>query len=133
MITEPHFNGPDYRPKSDFSRLSKQHQRIKALMKDGKWRTLNEISEVTNDPEASISAQLRHLRKKRFGSYVLEKRNRGSKERGLFEYRLLPPGSSSPHQVVERRNKLREALEAIWIHEDTTEKQRALIRKVFRR
>jgi hypothetical protein len=59
------------------------------LMSDGYWRTLDEIAHATGDPHASISAQLRHLRKPRFGAYVVEKRHRGAPARGLYEYRLL--------------------------------------------
>ena len=44
--------------------------------------------ELKGDPEASASAQLRHLRKPRFGSHTVEKRNRGAREFGLWEYRL---------------------------------------------
>ena len=85
------FNGSDYNPEMDDLRLSIQHVRIRELMKDGKWRTLRKISEETGDPEASISAQLRHLRKFRFGSFVVEKRSKGDRLNGLFEYRLANP------------------------------------------
>jgi hypothetical protein len=85
------FSGPDYDPALDQKRLEKQMGRIYELMKDGKWRTLKEIAEVTHDPESSVSAQLRHLRKPRFGGYILNKRRRGTKSKGLFEYQLLPP------------------------------------------
>ena len=84
-----HFNGPDYDPEFDDERLTKQLDRIFNLMKDGNWRTLSEISQITGDPPASISAQLRHLRKERFGSHTVMKRNRGDREHGLFEYRLI--------------------------------------------
>jgi len=87
---EPHFNGPDYVPALDFDRLTNQLARIKYLMIDGQWRTYKEIAAITRDPEPSISAQLRHLRKKRFGSWVVEKRRRGNRSNGLFEYRVLP-------------------------------------------
>jgi len=60
-------------------------------MASGTWRTLSEIETITGDPQASISAQLRHLRKARFGSYRIEKQRRGDETSGLFEYRLLPP------------------------------------------
>lgn len=60
-------------------------------MIDGKFRTLSEIARETGDPEASISAQLRHLKKPRFGSYIIEKQRRGDRNQGLFEYRLLMP------------------------------------------
>lgn len=87
----PRFNGPEYKTKSDNIRLGNQQNRIKALMIDGQWRTLNEISKITGDPAASVSAQLRHLRKERFGSYTLERRPRKHRDSGLFEYRLLKP------------------------------------------
>lgn len=84
-----HFNGPEYKTRTDHTRLSSQHLRIRTLMFDKKWRTLQEISEVTGDPVASISAQLRHLRKKRFGSHTVERRSRGNRDKGLFEYRVI--------------------------------------------
>lgn len=85
------FNGPEYQSRFDLERLSKQHERVKTAMIDGEWRTIKEISEITQDPEASVSAQLRHLRKPRFGSYIVERRARGDRTHGLFEYRLLDP------------------------------------------
>ena len=89
LTLEPHFNGPEYKTVGDHVRLEKQHDRIKYYMSDKRWRTLNEIADVTGDPSASISAQLRHLRKKRFGSHVVERRPRKNRNQGLFEYRLI--------------------------------------------
>jgi hypothetical protein len=43
---------------------------------DAGWMTLREIADLTNYAEASISAQLRHLRKPHFGGYVIVKRRR---------------------------------------------------------
>lgn len=40
------------------------------------WLTLEELGRLTSYPPASISAQLRHLRKRRHGSYRVEKRCR---------------------------------------------------------
>ena len=85
------FNGSDYNPALDDKRLTNQIGRIFNCMIDGKYRTLSEIAFITEDPEPSISAQLRHLRKPRFGSYIVEKRRRGVPSNGLFEYCLLPP------------------------------------------
>lgn len=82
------FNGPAYTPEHDQARLSKQHDRIRDLMADGHWRTLREIADLTSFSEASISAQLRHLRKPRFGSWNVEKRRRGEASHGLWEYRI---------------------------------------------
>jgi len=89
MTSGPHFNGPDYVPSLDHRRLTDQHRKIRALMLDGRWRTLHEIAEATGESEASVSAQLRHLRKPRFGSYVVDKRRRGQAKRALFEYRVM--------------------------------------------
>lgn len=83
-----HFNGPDYIAPRDDKRLTAQYERIKKCMSDGQWRTLSEINAITGDPEASISAQLRHARKARFDSATIEKRYLGG---GLYEYRWLQP------------------------------------------
>jgi hypothetical protein len=83
------FNGSDYAPAKDDVRLRGQILRVYNLMKDGHWRTLSEIESSTGDPAASISAQLRHLRKNRFGSHTVNKRVRGQREHGLFEYQLI--------------------------------------------
>ena len=84
---EPHFNGPEYVPQRDWERLTSQIGRVFSCMKDGRWRSLSDIASITGDPEASVSAQLRHLRKERFGSHTVEKKHLGS---GLYHYRLIP-------------------------------------------
>lgn len=82
------FNGSEYDKKKDQLRLTGQIKRIFDLMKDGHPRTLDEISKATGDPAASVSAQLRNLRKRRFGGYNIEKRSRGDREHGLYEYNM---------------------------------------------
>ena len=58
------------------------------------WLTLHELSQLTQYAEASISAQLRHLRKAKYGRYVVDKRvQRGTvlhkiEHRAIWEYRL---------------------------------------------
>ena len=84
---EPHFNGPEYVPERDWTRLTTQIGRVFDCMKDGRWRPLKDIALLTGDPEASISAQLRHLRKKRFGEHTIDKKHLGS---GFYHYRLIP-------------------------------------------
>jgi hypothetical protein len=42
------------------------------------WLTLEELSKLTHYPPASISAQLRHLRKPEHGGYAVEKRQRAA-------------------------------------------------------
>lgn len=82
------FNGSDYVPSRDNARLTGQIQRVFEATADEKWLTLDELHQLTGDPHASISAQLRHLRKPRFGGHVIEKRQRGASQ-GLYEYRRL--------------------------------------------
>src|SRR5260370_14712307 len=59
------------------------------------WLTLEELAKLTHYPPASISAQLRDLRKPEFGGYAVEKRPRavGKVLRGedfgtVWEYQL---------------------------------------------
>ena len=80
------FDGADYNHERDHVRLTGQINRVFECMKDGKWRTLTEISEATGDPHASVSTRLRDFRKPRFGSYEVEKEYIGN---GLYKYRLL--------------------------------------------
>jgi hypothetical protein len=96
--TAPRFDGPCFDPAFDQDRLSKQLGRVFDTMRDGGWRTLQEIADATGDPQASISAQLRHLRKPRFGGYTVEKRRRGLPEHGLYEYRMATDVHGHPEE-----------------------------------
>lgn len=59
--------------------------------KCGAWLTLREIAALTRYGEASISAQLRHLRKPLCGGYAVEKQRRGDPGDGVWEYQLWRP------------------------------------------
>jgi hypothetical protein len=71
----------------------------------GTWLTLQELALLTSYGEASISAQLRHLRKAAFGGFVVEKRRRESAEvarifaGAVWEYRM----SYAVREVARRR------------------------------
>ena len=80
------FNGADYQPGRDDDRLKNQLKRIFDCMRDSQWRTLHEIADITGDPEPSISAQLRHLRKERFGGHTVNRMYVGD---GLYRYQLV--------------------------------------------
>jgi len=60
----------------------------------GTWLTLDELAKLTHYPPASISAQLRHLRKAEYGGFLVEKRRREVDEVPrqdfgvVWEYRL---------------------------------------------
>ena len=78
------------------------------------WLTLDELAMLTHYPPASISAQLRHLWKREFGGYEVEKRQRlsgrvlpGEDFGTVWEYRLQRgapriSGSRCGHSI--RRN-----------------------------
>ena len=54
-----------------------------------RWMTLAELASATRFPPASISAQLRHLRKAEYGGWVVEKRRREwVTDELVWEYRL---------------------------------------------
>jgi hypothetical protein len=60
------------------------------------WMTLEELAKKTHFPEPSISAQLRHLRKRDRGAFVVDKRRRTSDEalrtnsrERVWEYRIV--------------------------------------------
>jgi hypothetical protein len=76
-------------PKIDFDRLQGQTRVIFDLMSDGIYRTLSEIENITGFPQASISAQLRHLKKHRFGANTVNKRIR-FEDKGVWEYQVIP-------------------------------------------
>jgi hypothetical protein len=75
-------------PKIDQDRLMGQTREIHDLMIDGKRRTLAEIEDITGFPQSSISAQLRHLRKPRFGGFIVNKYRR-YEDKGVWEYELI--------------------------------------------
>ena len=106
-----HGIGRRARRREDSRQYESQLAAIRKLMRRavvrGAWLTLSEIAKATEFGEASISAQLRHLRKKEHGGYRVEKRRRKKprplgaatrrrsrdEERApiVWEYRVLPP------------------------------------------
>jgi hypothetical protein len=80
-----HFDGSTYTHDRDGKRLGQQYLRVFGVMKDGQWRSLSDIRRVTKDPESSVSARLRDMRKERFGSLQVERRYVAD---GLYEYKL---------------------------------------------
>lgn len=84
------FDGPTYDAETDEARLTGLLEQVFELMKDRKFRTLQEIKKqlCCNAGEASISARLRDLRKPRFGAHTVNRRRRGEASAGVFEYQL---------------------------------------------
>jgi hypothetical protein len=78
---------------ADEKRITKQRDAVLKLMLSGNWLTLSELSQLLEReygrkfPEASVSARLRDLRKRRYGSYRVDHRRREGGS-GWWEYRL---------------------------------------------
>ena len=78
--------------RTDVPRLGKQLQAVYDVMKDGQFRTLEQIAVAVNVgmgiyvTTPSISARLRDLRKEKFGGSKVSRRNLGD---GQFEYQVL--------------------------------------------
>lgn len=87
QLEPPQFDGATYQPARDYARLQNQLGRVYRVLQSGRWLTLPEIASLTGDPEASISARIRDLRKEKFGGFAVEHRVRAGPS-GLWEYRL---------------------------------------------
>ena len=98
MTPKPQFAGPDVTPQ-DEKRLNSQLARVRILMMDANWRTLQWIAQRVGGSEASVSARLRQLRDPRFGGYTVE-RERVEGKNGLFIYRVLPPTRSGQMRLL---------------------------------
>ena len=84
--------------RSSRTRVPTQREVLRDVMlaaaRYGAWMTLRELSKLTGYGEASISAQLRHLRRARYGGFQLQKRIRSgevvrhAEHFIVWEYRL---------------------------------------------
>jgi len=85
-------DGATYDRSRDQVRLNGQQQRVFDAMQGGNWLTLHDIQNRIwtrcrqNEPQQSISARMRDLRKPRFGGHTVERRHLGN---GLWAYRLI--------------------------------------------
>ena len=82
------FDGLTYDKEQDEVRLTTLFDKVLELMKDGHWRTLNEIAFQVGGQVQSVSARLRDARKPQFGGYQVERKRVGG---GLWIYRVLDP------------------------------------------
>ncbi len=71
---------------ADEARLGQQLAAVRRLMRDGRWRTPEQLEAALGYRWASISARLRDLRKKRWGGHKVERSCVGG---GQFAYRLV--------------------------------------------
>ena len=105
--TDAKFDGDDYQHDRDFDRLKGQILDIYQVIRNGHWYTLSGLAKITKHPEASISAQLRNLRKPKFGGYTILSEHIGH---GLYKYKLdltaekityVPPVKSKENSADE--------------------------------
>lgn len=103
--------------------LRKQREVIRDVMLSAgqcaTWLTLDELAKLTHYPPASISAQLRHLRKPRFGGYEVVKRCRAVDKAmraegfgAVWEYSALQERRVPMRRSRVSRRKARVALQA---------------------
>lgn len=97
----PRYGGFTFDANRDSHRLNAQCRRVRDAMIDGAWRSLAEIETLTGDPQASVSARLRDLRKAAFGRHTVERQYIGD---GLWHYRL-----GNARISMEPRSKPRKA------------------------
>lgn len=93
--TEIHFDGHHYDPDLDRKRLTDQMLIIfetlyLSYLEGDTWLTIREINMLMpfEFPEPSISAQLRNMRKARFGGLDVRGRYRGGTR--IYEYKFFP-------------------------------------------
>ena len=80
----PRFDGADLTPE-DHPRLAGQLAKVYAVIQSGQWYTVAQIAHLIQAPENSVQAQLRNLRKPRFGGHTVERMRFGA----LTVYRLV--------------------------------------------
>lgn len=78
-------DGETFERTRDDRRLDTLAARVHAFMSDGQWHTLAEIRAACGGTEASCSARVRDLRKKKFGGWHVSHSHCG---KGLWKYRL---------------------------------------------
>ena len=81
------FGGDTFDEELDGDRLRRQLVKVYAIMADGQWHTLAQISHLIDAPEASVSARIRDLRKDKFGGHRVDA-ERVINGNGLFRYRM---------------------------------------------
>lgn len=84
---EPDFDGADYQPDRDKQRLTTGQHKVRMYMENAGWKTIMQISEALDMYPPSVSADLRNLRKERFGGRTVDRRY---VRNGVYEYYLVP-------------------------------------------
>lgn len=86
------FDGETFSPAKDAARLTRQLDRVRALMADGRERTLRQIAEACECSEGSAGARLRDLEKAPpLGCNAKKEKRRDEKIPGLWWYWIRYP------------------------------------------
>lgn len=90
-MTRPAFDGATFVETRDGCRLRAQQALVALCLRDHDWWTFERLQLAllarygVSTSQTGISARIRDLRKPRWGSHTIERRNMGA---GLWEYRL---------------------------------------------
>ena len=75
LKNEPDFDGDDYQPARDKKRLTTGQHKVRMYMERSPvYQTIMQISEALDMYPPSVSADLRNLRKERFGGRTVDRR-----------------------------------------------------------
>ncbi len=92
------FRGSDLE-RGDAPRLAGLFERTVRLALSHGWATHEELAREIGAKPASVERMLRYAREPAFGGYVVAKRRVPAAD-GLWEYRVLPPGSEIPPDAL---------------------------------
>ena len=87
VVVNPDFDGDDYVADRDNARLINQIDKVRMYMENAGYLTVKQIAADLKQPEPSVSAQIRNLRKDRFGARTVNREYRGN---GCYAFKLEP-------------------------------------------
>ena len=87
VVVNPDFDGDDYVADRDNARLTNQIDKVRMYMENAGYLTVKQIAADLKQPEPSVSAQIRNLRKDRFGARTVNREYRGN---GCYAFKLEP-------------------------------------------
>ena len=85
MLGDQPFDGITYVASRDQARLSGQLAKVRSILADRQWHTLEELAEKSGGSVASASARIRDLRKAKFGSSTIDRKYFTN---GVWHYRM---------------------------------------------
>lgn len=102
------FDGDDYNHGRDSERLGTQLERIKEAVIGKGFFTYEQIALMSGAPLTSIPAQIRNLKKARFGGYKVERRYVCD---GVYVYSVLEPSTEDLEKRKKKEEEEKERME----------------------